>query len=886
MWMFLQRLLDLTRRRRRDAHLAEDVETHLALLADDYERRGLTPDEARSAARRAFGGVDQVKSLCRDVGGFPVLDAVAQDVRFATRLLIRERGFALTAILVLGLGIGVNNMLFSIFYAHNLRGLPAEQPDRVLYIAMLDAGGVDRGLSYPDFDDLRRSARTFNGMAAYVNAPIGIGDEGRAPERRDGAYLSANAFGVIGVAPVRGRVFTDDEDRPGGPAVAVLGAGVWEARYGADPAMVGRTIVVEGVPVTVIGVVPDRSGFPSPAQVWLPLSRWPGLARTTRDARPLRVVARVRDGVEVSTARAEVEAIVDGLAAAHPATNRGVRANLFSINERMLGRRIDPAWLAFVSVSVLIALISCANVANLMLSRAVHRASEIAIRTSLGASRRRIVGQLLIESALLAAGGGVVGMVVALAGVRSFANAIPANLMPYWFDYTMDARVFAALVGVSVAAVFLCGIVPALQASKTDVTAVINDGGRSTIGRRAARRWTGTFLIVEIGLAVVMLANTVLSIRSSSPELPSDAVIDTPEVLTASIGLPADRYPSSADRATFYRRLEERLNALPGVRSAAVASALPLTGAAERRLEVSGRSVTSDDGAPAVGAVFVGPRYFETLGLGLVKGRGAVERAGSSDEIEGVINERVAELYFGGREPLGEPFTLTVPPPTKAPPAKIAVAGVAPIIRQRSAIRGRVPVFEPIVYLPYDLAPAGPVALVVRGRSTPTSAVAALVKDEVRALDPHVPVYRTMTLAQAIDDADWNGRVSRALIVVLTAIAVLLSTVGLYAVTAHAVSLERREIAVRMALGAKGRQVRLLVVRRTLWHVGLGLAAGTVGVLAWSRVFAAESPGLRLTDPVSLVLVSLALLVVAALASFIPARRATRLDPVAALRDA
>ncbi|MBI3262126.1 MAG: ABC transporter permease, partial [Acidobacteria bacterium] len=587
--VFLSRALDLVRRRQRNERFSEEVQAHLELLTDEYVSRGMSISDARVAARRMFGGVDQVAAAYRDQRGLPVVDALMLDLRFALRLLARDRGFAVMALLVLGLGIGVNNMLFTILNAHTLRGLPIPRPDRVAYVSTFDHRNTDRGVSYPDFEDLRATAHTLSGMAAFANAPVTVGDEGRAPDRFDGSYLTANALDVIGVQPVLGRTFVPDDDRPAAPLVALLGSGAWRARYGGTGGIVGRSILINGAPATVIGVVPDRSGFPSTADVWLPLSNMPGLGTGKRDARSLRVVGRVRDGMSITDARAEIESIVSRLAREYPETNKDIRARVVPINERYLGRLTDPAWLAFMTVGVLVVVISCANVANLMLDRAVHRAREIAIRASLGASRGRVVRQLLLEASVLAALGGLLGLGLATAGVRLFRTAIPENVLPYWFDYSVDGRVLAALVAVSVATVFVFGLVPAVSASKTDVNQVLKDGGTGSAGRHA-RRWTTVFLTAEFALTVVMLANLALGLRIARPTLPSDVAIDTADVLTASITLPPEKYRTPGQRAEFYRRLDERVRAIPTVSAVSVASALPLMGAAERRLDVAGRA--------------------------------------------------------------------------------------------------------------------------------------------------------------------------------------------------------------------------------------------------------------------------------------------------------
>jgi putative ABC transport system permease protein len=878
--VIVSRMLDLVLRRRRDDRLDEEIQGHLELLSEEYRARGMTAADARAAARRAFGGVDQMKAMYRDQRGLPVVDAVSQDLRFALRLLHRDRGFALTVVAVLGLGIGVNNMLFTIVNAHTIRGLPIPRPDRVLYVSTVDARNADRGVSYPDFEDVRRAAQSFVGLSAFINAPVAVGGDGRSAERFDGTFVSANAFAVLGVQPILGRAFTAEEDQPGAPAVAVLGSGAWRSRYAGDRAIIGRSILVNGAPATVIGVMADRSGFPSTAQVWLPLWQTPDLASHKRDARTLRVFGRVRDGIATADARAEIHAIIDRLSREHPETNANVRARTVPINDRYLGRLTEPAWLAFMTAGFLVVVISCANVANLMLARSIHRTREIAIRTSLGASRRRVIRQLLIEGAVLAACGGIFGLGAAMSGVRLFRSAIPEDVLPYWLDYSLDGRVLAALVAVSLGTVFIFALMPAIHVSKTDVNQVLKDGGRSGgAGGRAARRWTTAFLTAEFALAVVLLAHVAVSLRLATPPLPSDRVLDTKDVITAAVTLPGDKYRTPDQRAEFYRQLDGRIRAIPAVSSASVASALPLMGAAEARLDLANRPRSDAKSQPFVRTVAIGPRYFETCGLALVRGRDFDEHDGTPGQAHAIVNERFVQQFLGDENAIGERIAVGPPTAANAAPTWLTIIGISQTVRQRPVADP-----EPIVYLPFRGAPSANAVLLVRSRAE-TGALARQLREEVLALDAGLPLYRIRTMAQVIRDAQWNGRVAHMLVLVLTFIAATLSTIGLYAVTAHAVGQRTREIGVRMALGARPRQVMRLIIRRAVFQLALGFVTGIVCTTLWDWMFSTGRPGVVATDPQSLLIIAATLTLLAVIACFVPVRRATRLDPVAAIRQ-
>ena len=862
---------------RDDDALRHEIETHLSLQTEEFMRRGMAPDEARDAARRAFGGVESTRIAYREQRGFPLLDALAQDVRFAGRVLLRDRGFAATAILVLAIGIGVNNMMFTLIYGSTtLRGLPIDRADRVLHVSTFDQRFPDRALSYPELDDLRRGTHSFVGMAAFTNAPVAVSDEGRTPERFDGTYLSANAFSLVGTAPVAGRDLTADDDRPGAEPVAILGARAWRSRYGGDPSILGRIVLVDGQPTTVIGVMPDPSRFPSTAEVWLPLSRLPGLDMEKRDARTLRVFGRLRDEVSKGDARAEVEAIIARGAVAHPDSSQGLQARVVPISDRFFGSPLQPTWMAFVTAGVLIVLVSSANAANLLLARSVLRTREMAIRGSLGAGRGRIVAQLLIESVVLAALGGAVGLVVSLGAVRLFTSAIPATVAPYWLDYSMDGRVFGALVAVSFLTVAIFGLVPALQASKSDINRVLRDGGRG--GTSRTRRWTFAFLAAEIALTVVLLAQAVVSVQNDGNELRSDLQVDTTQVLTAAVALPSTRYPTPQQRNDYYVQAVERLAAIPGVTAAAVASALPRHGSLQQSLDVEGHVRGQGEPAQTVSTLRISSRYFDALAVPIQRGRAFDADDGVAGRANAVVSQHFAETYFPGADPLGKRIRVTLPNAPGDDALWHTVVGVSADLRQRS-----IPGAEAVVYLPIaGMAPAT-VSMLLRSPLDP-AALAPALREAAAQLDPNLPLYRVITMKEAISEMQWPGRASYRLINSLTFIALALSVAGLYAVTMYTVGQRTQEIGIRMALGAQRGVITRLVLRGACLQVVVGLACGLAGTIAFNAAFY-SGPVARPLSAAVLVPVTSLLAVATVLACVVPVRRATRLDPVEALRE-
>ncbi|MCC7124756.1 MAG: ABC transporter permease, partial [Acidobacteria bacterium] len=811
-----------------DDALSEEIESHLAALTDDFIANGMSPHDARLAARRAFGGVDQVREAYRDQERLPPVDAVLQDIRFGVRLLGRDRGFTLVVITVLGLGLGINNLYFTLTYAATMRGLPLAEAARIVHVSTSDERTPDRPIAWPDFVDLSTTQRSFSGLAAFVNQPATLGDEGRAPDRFDGAYVTANAFDLLRIDPLLGRGFITDDDRVGAPAVVLLGERAWRLRYTSDPQVVGREVIVNGSPATVVGIVSERSGFPSTAAVWLPLGQMPGLTASPRDAYRLSVLGRLKDDVAVEHARAKVQSIVDDLTAT--SGREQMRAKVVPIDERLF-QRVEGPWLAFLLAAGLVVVISSANVANLMIGRSMRRAHELAIRASLGAGRGRLVAQLLVESAMLAVIAVVVGAAISFAGAALFRSVIPDGTMPYWIDFSMDTRVFAVLCLVAVGTLAVFGVVPALLMSRADANDVLKNGRRTGSAVTGAGRWTSAFLAVELAMAVIFLSQAALVVLSSTPDLPSDRSLDTAEVVAATVTLPAARYQTPDERRAFYVALTERVRQSPGVSSVTIASHLPLSGSMQRNVLVDGMtSDTPPPSQPAVGVVEIGPQYFEALELPLR--RGDSFSASTADARASVIvNERFVEVFLTEGDPIGRRIALTAPAAPTAAPEWLTIVGIAPDVKQRPSVRA-----TPVVYTP--LLVTAPATAVVLARS---SGNAALLAPALRAsaldVDPNVALYRMTSLSQSRRDAEWNGRTSEGLALTLTIVSVLLATVGLYAVTAHAVTLRTQEIGIRMALGARSSQVMLTVLRSVRVPLVAGFVLGIAGSMAWHRAF-------------------------------------------------
>ena len=795
---------------------------------------------------------------------------IGQDIRFALRLLRRDRAFAVTAVVVLAVGIGINNMFFTILHAHTLRGLPIAAADRMVYISTLDDRSPDRGVSYPELEVIRDSTRELEAVAAFTSGPVTIAGDAYAAERVEATFVSANAFELIGAAPLAGRGFGAGDDREGTPAVAMLGNRLWRSRYGGDVAIVGQPILVNGAPVTVAGVVGDATGFPATGEIWLTLGHAQRMLSQPREARTLRLLGRLRQGGGIAAAQVEIDGFIGRLTRESAPGDRKLRARVMPINDRYFGRLGDPAWRAFIAASVLVALISWANAANLMLTRAHRRARELAIRSSLGAQRSRLLRQLLIEGMVIAAAGAAAGALVSVLGVQVFRSAIPERALPYWVHYSVDLRIIAALIAVSVASVAVFALLPALRASKADVNGLLKEGGRPVAGDRSTGRWSTAFLAAEFALAVVLLAQLVVSVRAGAPQVASDRIVDTRAVVTAAVAMPAAKYPAVTQRVELFRSLQQRIGAIPGVAAVSFANVAPLSGGEEARLQTP-----AGDVAGTARAVTVTPGYFTTLDVPLVRGRDFADHDGTPGQRTVIVNERFATRFLTG-DPIGQ--QITVASGTTAAATPLTIVAVAADVRQRPQ-----PESEPVIYLPYPSAGPASMVLMVRSSVDP-AALVPLLRKAVLALDPDLPVSRIQTMTDVVRNAQWNARLSQRLILLITFVAVVLSTFGLYAVTAHGVAQRTQEIGVRMALGARPREIVRLVARRVGLQVALGFAGGIICTLAWERAFTSGRADLSIAQPGALATIAITLATAALVAAALPALRATRLDPVAAIR--
>ena len=880
------RCLALFRRDHAEDQLDREMASHVAMLEAGYEQRGMTPEEARLAARRAMGSTALAKDLHRDARSFPWLEDVKRDIRHAGRQLRRAPGFTAVAVLTLGLGIGVNTAFFTIVNAICLRGVPTNSPERVLTIATRDAQGRPAGgLSYAELDALRAAQKSFVEIAAYVSAPVAVADEEHAADRVMGAHISAAGFELLGEVPILGRGFYSDDDSVGAPPVVVIAASLWASRYGNDPDIIGRRLLVNGAPATVVGVMPPGFRFLQNTELWQPLTVMSGASPQRRDVRPLFVFGRLAPGVSADHARAEMAALSAVWARDFPESNRGISARVIPINEQMSGNVTDPTWLSFITAGILVLLVACANVANLLLMRGAVRGREIAIRSSIGATRGRLLRQLLLESTLLAVLGVGAGLVVSVTGLRWLSAMIPAGALQYWMTFTIDGRVLVVLAVVSAVSVLVFGLAPAVHLLRLDINQIIKDSGRAADSGVPARRWTTAFLAVEFALTLVLLALVVTGIRQTRATQRAEFPFAASSILSMWITVPGQPYATPELREAFLDRLVASFGAVPGVSSVSIASALPRVGGPAMKLEIAGDPPPAAESAmPTATVVNVGAGYFETLRAPLERGRAFAASDGGARarrQPVAIVNQRLVDRFFGTRDPLGQLIRVTPPGTTVAGPWA-RIVGVSPTIRQMFS--GVDP--DPVVYVPYQSS-SPTAAILVRGDGAP-GALAPALRQALHRLDPNLPLYRMMPLQQAMDEAAWNGRMASAMAQSIAMIALFMALVGLYSVTEHAVQWWFPELGLRIALGASGWNVAWIVLRRVLTQLSIGLALGLLATLAFDRLF--NDPGnqpasvVRMMDPGALALILLSILGVAIFACLAPIRRAARVDPIDALR--
>lgn len=875
MW---RRILALFRSRQMDRDLEQELETHLALLEEDYLRRGFTREQARREARLTLGGVTSLREQHREVRGMPWIESVWQDFRYALQMIAKDRWFTAAAVTALALGIGVNAVGFTIVNTAFIKGIQAKDGNRLL----VPCWPSNCALSTEQLEFLRAASTTVSRWEGYNTNTVKIGDDRAFAEQTDIAWVTGNLFAMLGYEPIRGRNFSADDDRPGAEPVVLIGHDIWTNRYSRDENVLGQVLRINGLPATIVGVMPEGFGFPDHHHLW---ATWQ-MAQRPRDVQRLAIVGRLRDGANVGQARAELTDIAQRMSAAFPKNEfKGVLLQSFG-QSRGIGRARN-IFLVVMGAVCFVLLIACANVANLLLSRSGYRTREMAVRMSLGATRWRLLRQLLIESLLLGILGGTFGLLLAMAGVPLFERSLPTE-KPYWLVFAVDYNVIAYVAGICILTAVLFGLAPALQLSN-GANRALKEGGRGSAGGRKLSRLSGVLVVTELMLAVVLLAGAGLLGRSFYNMYTLDLGFSPDRLVMFGMDLfGADpfRTEDAETRRSFVNRLEENIAAIPGVEAAAVTTGVPPRHRIERRLDLDRPNWEPT----SVSTVAITPHFLDTLRVPLLRGRNFTASDGQPGSEVVLINERLAQQFFPGQDPIGQrlrfaPFRPNGPFPPFRPdgPQDVwrTIVGITPTIRQGSFEDGYL---NAVVYTPYRQEADGGAYLVVRS-GTELGALSQAVRTVVQTMDPDQPLRETMTLEQWMATERWPHRVFGGLFFILAAIALGLSSLGLYAVMAYGVTQRTQEIGVRMAVGARPPEIAWMVLKRGLWQLGVGLTLGTAMGVGLSRAMSGMLVEIKPGDPATFIAIGLLLAVVSVTACLVPARRAAGIDPATALRS-
>jgi putative ABC transport system permease protein len=870
----LSRLLEMVRQPSRDRRLDDEVQAHLDLLTDEFVASGLTRDDARLAARKSFGGVDQMKEVYRDERGFRLVDELAQDVRYAVRLIARDRWFTAATVLALALGIGATTTMVTILYSMNLRGLPFHEARALVGVTGEPTRSQGTQIPLAIFEQWRSATRSFAVLAAEIGSPINLGDEARGTDQFAGVYLSFDTFALLGERPLLGRDFLPEDDRAGAAPVAIVGHRVWTDRYGSDPSIVGRAVRLNGEAATIIGVMPEGFAYPVDTQIWRPLASFSNIREAAQ--RPVRIVGRLARGVSADQAQSELAAILSTLTTASDA-DRTRRTIVIPLNETYFGKLTQAVPMMLLAAVVVVLLIACSHAASLLLARSAARARELSMRAALGAGRGRLVRQLLVESVLMALIAGVLGVAIAAVFVRAFAAEVSLAGLPYWTRFTFDPALAGIITAICIVTGLAFGLLPAIQQSRTSLNEVLNQFGRSGMVSHRSRRLSTILLVGELAITVILLSAAAALVRSANIVYEADAALDLEDLWEFRLALPARKYPAGEAQQTFFSALEERVRAAPGLQSAALASGPPFNSRDSRGVVMDGEAVPPSSSLPQTQVVAIGPRYFDTLGLRLVRGSRIEDVDAASRATAALVNERFAARFSPGTEPIGREVVLINERTPDVPPQRFRIIGIAPPLRQQQQ-NGH----TPAVYIPFLSRPAATASLIVRGNP---QQFGAIVREEVRRLDPDLPVFNLRSLALVSYMSRFTQRITSTVFSLVGMIAVALSALGLYSLTAYSTTQRTQEVGVRMALGAQRSQVAWLFLKRTLAQVGVGLAIGIIGAVLAGFALQGVLVDVSANQPLVLAAIAGFVTLVAIVAAVVPARRASRLDPVAALRQ-
>ncbi|MEN3334847.1 MAG: putative transport system permease protein [Blastocatellia bacterium] len=796
------------------------------------------------------------------------MNTLLQDLRYGARMLIKKPGFTLIAVFTLALGIGANTAIFSVVNAVLLRPLPYEEPSRLVWVWGRFSQGNQASVSPPDFLDYRAQNRAFEEFAAMRFYSFNLTGTAE-PERVGGAQITTNFFKALGVKPTQGRDFSPEEEQAGRGQVAIISHGLWQRRFGADAAIVGKTLLLDGQSYEVIGVVPDDTLLPQAAEVWTPLN-FDLPEMKVRRFHFLRPIARLRSGVSVQQAQADVDTVAAGLEQIYPNSNTTWGLRLVGLREFLVGDA-RPALYVLLGAVALVLLIGCVNIANLLLARAAARQKEISLRLAVGATRLRLIRQLLTESLLLSAAGGIIGLFFALWGTDLLVAMTPGSL-PRAAEIGIDSRVLVFTFALSLLTGIVFGLVPALQASKVDLHESLKGAGKGSASGARHNRTRSLLVVSEFALALLLLIGAGLLVKSFRQLQAVDVGFDPWHVLTMRIVLPDSKYAEPEQIRSFFDEVLQRTASLPGVESVGTTTQLPLQGGGDTYFTIDGHPPDDPNQKPLAFNPQVSHDYLKTMGIPLIKGRHFTQQEAEADATTVIINETFAQTYFADEEPIGKRLTIDM-----GKPLHCEIIGVARDIKLFSLASQNFSA----MYLPSIRT--GFSNLVVRTAGEPLAMTAA-IRNVVQSVDKNQPVANIRSMEQILASSAEQSRFRAVLIGIFAVVALILAGVGIYGVMAYLVTQQTHEIGIRMALGAQRKDVLKLILRQGIRLTVVGVIIGLASAFALTRFLSDLLFKVSATDPATFTAVALLLTLVALLACWIPARRATRVDPMVALR--
>jgi predicted permease len=876
--VWVKRVRGLWGSTRSERELAVELESHLQFLTDDYVKGGMTPEEARRRAHIKLGGLEQTKERYRDRRGIPTLESIFRDLRYGGRSLMKTPGFTIAGVVIIGLGVGVNSAIFTVVNSVVFTPLPFAQPDRIVRLwhtppPLLFAGSPVFALSPANFIDWEQQNHVFERMAIYrVGRQVMTGSG--EPDAVVTYRASADFLPILGVSPTLGRGFTRDDDVSGGRRTALLADAFFRSRFGGDPSTIGKTILLDRIPYTVIGVVPDAPVFIDSAQVYVPLA-WTAEERAVRNNHNYRGIAKLKPGIDVRRANADLAAISKRLEAQYPEDNKDWGALVLPLQEDLLGDT-RQSLLVLLGAVGLVLLIACANVANLLLVRTHGRAQEIALRGALGAGRTRVVQQFLVEGLLLGVAGGLAGFAAAYYAVELF-KATFGTALPRMSEVVVDMRVLAFTTAAALIAGLASAFVPAWRLTGRDANDALKAGASRGNSAGGDFRVKNLLVVSEVALALMLLIGAGLLIRSLNGLRAVDPGFDARNVLTATVSVPEAKYATPQQRNQFFDRVLQNVRALPGVVSAALVDTLPLQGGSSQYVTVEGMPAMKESELPVVALRLASPGYFETARIGVRAGRDFTDADGYGRPRVVIVSESTAKRFWPGEDPLGKRVTLTM---MTNEPAE--VVGVVREVKTGSLDASEAD-SETAIYAPAAQFAYGGSSLAVRTVTDPRTLTRSLI-DVVRAIDAEVPVLDIMTLDEVVEESLGQRPLATILLSGFALLALLLASVGVYSVLAYTVRQRVREIGIRMALGAPTGGVLRLIVIQGLKPTIVGVVLGLAMASAVTRVMSTLLFGIGQHDPGTFGAVALTMLAVGALATALPAYRATRVDPVRTLR--